>query len=63
MIEKGRHLNLDADYRYCPVCLHYGVRIVEAEMHFLLVCPLQQSSKGIIPNSVANKLCVLTVIF
>ena len=40
MIEKGRHLNLDEDYRYCPVCLHNGIRIVEDEIHFLLVCPL-----------------------
>jgi len=40
MIEKGRHLNLDKDSRYCPVCLHNVIRIVEDEMHFLLVCPL-----------------------
>ena len=40
MIEKGRHLNLDKDYRYCHVCLHIGIRTVEDDMHFLLVCPL-----------------------
>jgi len=40
MIEKGRHLNLDKEYRYCHVCLHNVIRIVEDEMHFLLVCPL-----------------------
>ena len=40
MIENGRHFNLDKEYRYCPVCLHNVIRIIEDEMHFLLVCPL-----------------------
>ena len=36
MIEKGTHLHLENDYRYCPVCLHNWIRTVEDEMLFLL---------------------------
>ena len=34
MIEKGRHLNIERNCRFCPFC----PRVVENEMHFLLEC-------------------------
>ena len=40
MIEKGRHLNIERDYRFCPYCLSRNVYIVEDEFHMLLICPL-----------------------
>ena len=36
MIEKGRHLGIHRDRRYCFNCLE----AIESEYHFLLVCPL-----------------------
>ena len=39
MIERGRHQNIDRDYRFCPFCLKRNVQTVEDEFHFLLVCP------------------------
>ena len=35
MIEKGRHIGLDRDQRYCFNCDN----VVENEYHFLLICP------------------------
>jgi len=55
MIEKGRYLNLNKDYRYCPVCLHNGMRTVQDEMHFLLVCPLYNNlQKELFPTLCLN---------
>ena len=34
MIEKGRHLNIEKNCRFCPFC----PQLVETEMHFLLEC-------------------------
>jgi len=62
MIEKGRHLNLDKDYRYCPVCLHNGIRTVGDEMHFLLVCPLYNNLPKELFKTQWQTLCVSTVI-
>ena len=35
MIEKGRHLNIDREYRYC---LSLDLHVIEDEMHFFLEC-------------------------
>ena len=35
MIEKGRHLRIKPENRFCPFCND----CVEDEMHFLLTCP------------------------
>ena len=40
MIEKGRHINIDRDYRFCQYCLNRNVYTVETEQHFLIICPL-----------------------
>ena len=37
MIEKGRYLNLNREERLCPFCPN---KIIEAEIHFLFICPL-----------------------
>ena len=46
MIEKGRHMNIDRDYRFCRFCLRNGVYVVENELHFLLICPLYASVRA-----------------
>jgi hypothetical protein len=40
MIEKGRHLNIERDYRFCKYCLSRDIYTVETEIHFLLICPM-----------------------
>jgi hypothetical protein len=40
MIEKGRHLKINREFRFCKYCLNRDRYIVEDEMHFLLICPL-----------------------
>ena len=40
MIEKGRHLNIDREFRYCPYCLRNNINCIEDEYHMFLVCPL-----------------------
>ena len=38
MIEKGRHTNIDREYRYCTLCFRRGILVTETELHFLLEC-------------------------
>jgi len=40
MIEKGRHQNIDRQFRYCPIWLFNSDFQVEDEFHMLLVCTL-----------------------
>ena len=37
-IEKGRHMNIDRDLRYCNLCCTKGMFVIETEFHFLLEC-------------------------
>ena len=39
-IEKGRHANVEREYRFCPFCLERNVYTVENELHFFMLCPL-----------------------
>ena len=39
-IEKGRHLDIDPEYRFCPACLDRNVYVIEDIFHFFMVCPL-----------------------
>ena len=39
MIEKGRHLGIDRNFRNCPICLKRNVYVIEDEFHFMMVCP------------------------
>ena len=39
MIEKGRHLCIDRNFRNCPICLKRNVYVIEDEFHFMMVCP------------------------
>ena len=34
MIEKGRHLNITKELRFCPLC----PKVIEDELHFLVIC-------------------------
>lgn len=38
MIERGRHINLDREFRYCYICYGKGKSVVETEYHFLFEC-------------------------
>ena len=38
MIEKGRQLGIDRNYRYCPFCLQKNITVVEDEFHFFYDC-------------------------
>ena len=38
MIEKGRHLSLDRNLRFCPLCVQNNISVVEDEYHFLFEC-------------------------
>ena len=39
-IERGRHLNIEREYRFCPACLDRNVYVIEDIFHFFMVCPL-----------------------
>jgi len=40
MIEKGRHLKIDREFRFCEHCTQHNIYVIENEMHFLIECPL-----------------------
>ena len=48
MIEKGRHLGIDRDQRFCPFCPN----IIEDEKHFLIRCPQYRHLRGILLEQV-----------
>ena len=59
MIEKGRHLNIDRNNRYCKFCKNK----IEDEQHFLINCPLyitERKNLEIICNKTCNKFETLT---
>ena len=41
MIEKGRHLNIAKQERFCPICPN----VVEDETHFLIMCKAFQKER------------------
>ena len=43
MIEKGRHLGIDRNFRNCRICLKRNVNVAEDEFHFMMVCPEYKS--------------------
>ena len=45
MIEKGRHLGIDRNFRNCPICLKRNVYVNEDEFHFMIVCPEYEPSR------------------
>ena len=38
MIEKGRHLNIERNLRFCPLCQMKNLSIIEDEYHFIFEC-------------------------
>ena len=38
--EKGRHQNIEREYRFCPFCLERNVYTIEDELHFFMLCPM-----------------------
>lgn len=47
MIEKGRHQNIERQYRVCQLCLKRNVYVVEDEFHFFYVCPFYNEMRQI----------------
>ena len=39
-IEKGRHVNIEREYRFYPACLDRNVYVIEDIFYFFMVCPL-----------------------
>ena len=46
LIEKGRHMNIDREFRFCPICLKHNIYTIEDEFHFLLLCPLYDNLRA-----------------
>ena len=42
MIEKSRHLSIDREYRFCPICKSKDIYIVEDEFHFFFHCSVYE---------------------
>ena len=38
-IEKGRHQNIEREYRFCPFCIERSVYTIEDELHFFYALP------------------------
>ena len=38
MIEKGRHLAIDRNLRFCPLCIKNNIYVIEDEFHFFFEC-------------------------
>ena len=38
MIEKGRHLSIDRELRFGPLCMKNNIYVVEDEFHFFFEC-------------------------
>ena len=49
MIERGRHLNIPREERYCPFCKNGEI---EDEQHFLLKCNRFTSRREILENKI-----------
>ena len=57
MIEKGRHIGLDRNYRYCHYCRCKGISVIESEFHFLCECSASNDVRenifgSILPNHI-----------
>ena len=50
MIEKGRHMNIDKEERFCPMCPN----LIEDETHFLIMCKAYKKEREKLFNE-ANK--------
>ena len=51
MIEKGRHLKIDKNLRFCPFCPNH----IEDEMHFLLECACYTTHRRVLFDSINEK--------
>lgn len=47
MIEKGRHMQIEREYRFCPFCVERNVYTIEDEFHFFMVCPAYEDLRNI----------------
>ena len=52
MIEKGRHLNLSKDLRFCPFCPN----VIEDEFHFLTQCRIYTIHRHGLINKIKDKI-------
>lgn len=47
MIEKGRHIGIDRDLRYCFHCLKTNIYVIEDEYHFFFECSLYNNIRAV----------------
>ena len=38
MLKKGRHDSVDAQFRFCPICITNNIQIIADEYHFFFEC-------------------------
>ena len=48
MIEKGRHDHVDAQFRFCPLCITNNVRVIEDECHFFFECRAYEQLRNVL---------------
>ena len=46
-ITKGRHMNVEREYRFCSFCSERNVYTVEDIFHFFMICPLYHDLRNI----------------
>ena len=42
MIEKGRHLSIDREFRFCQICQKQNILVIEDEFHFIFQCSIYE---------------------
>ena len=63
-IKKGRHDNIDRDYRFSPYCLNRDVFAIEDEYHFLLLCPLYDDVRQtLLHEQLENRIITLQLFY
>jgi hypothetical protein len=47
MIEKGRHIGIDKDLRYCFHCLKTNIYVTEDDYHFFFECSIYNNIRAV----------------
>ena len=62
-IEKGRHVGVERELRFCKYCLNRNACIVEDEFHFLLICPLYSNVRDVYLNHLISNRAITDHLF
>ena len=55
-IEKGRHVNIDKEFRFCPICVLMDFFVVEDKYHFFFECKTYKEIRRRILNVVGSEI-------